>query len=487
MTVPASALLPGPAAPASAQAAGVAPAVSAALPGTPSSETAGFAAHLAREVPVAPEALFIAAVKALAPTSAPTSAPTPSAAPSAASPEEPAITPDLPAEPGKALPPTRQKPAASPAALMLAVRQGLVAAPAQADDTAQPPETDAPGQPTAADAPPGLAPVLTIAPVPALAMPALPQPVAGAAPKSARPEQRASLAAPRPATVAATVPPATVPTAAVTAVPTAVPIGAAASQTAQTAHPAAFAVAGLVFEREAAADSAPQTATPAEGLPESAGQNAARAQPSTLAALTGAPAPERPAARRLPAETERALPTAKAAALPVPETAGALAQALPSTAAVTAPQAPSTASTPQPISFDQLVDSIARARDGLEPAGPVSVALRHTEFGRISLRIEGDATGLSVAMASPDPAFAPAVAAAHAAVAAAEPGRPAPGDHRAETPGQNPAQGQTPAQGQSQSGGQQRQGAYGPAPQRPSANPARSPAPGTERRGGIFA
>ena len=75
MTVPASALLPGPAAPASAQAAGVAPAVSAALPGTPSSETAGFAAHLAREVPVAPEALFIAAGKARAPPSAPPAAP----------------------------------------------------------------------------------------------------------------------------------------------------------------------------------------------------------------------------------------------------------------------------------------------------------------------------------------------------------------------------------------------------------------------------
>jgi Meckel syndrome type 1 protein len=263
-----------------------------------------------------------------------------------------------------------------------------------------------------------------------------------------------------------------------------------AAPAAQTAHPAAFAVTSLVLEREAAVPAPVQPpAAPDQAAPATAPQNAARAQPSTLAALTGAPAPERPAARKLRAEAELALSTARSAVLPAPETAGALAQAQPSIAPAPTPGS-SAPSAPQPISFDQLVDSIARARDGLEPAGPVSVAVRHAEFGRIALRIEGDAAGLSVAMASPDPAFAPAVAAAHAAAITAELTRPAPAEPRAAAQGQPLTQGQSQGQSQSQnqSGpGHHRQSGPAPAAQRAAANLARSGAPGAEHRGGIFA
>lgn len=438
MTAPAPALLPRTAAPDRTRDAAPAPAAN----GPRASDTPGFAAHLAREAPSADEA--------------PRDPQTPQAAPSAKPDAAPVATdaPEAAADTGKTLPPHRQKSAATPAALLaLAIAQAVNDARSEHDETAAPAVTPANVEPEAAIA-------LVALSLPSGSTLPLPAPTAATA-RTGAPGSPTPAPTPGPATPRS-------PEAAAPAV--------------QTAHPAAFAVAALVLEREAAAEPAAPTATPEAVAPDTATQTAARAQPSTLAALTGTPTADRVAPRKLRVEADRTLSAANGAALPVPETAGALGQAQQSLAPATTPAATASAApAPQPISFDQLVDSIARARDGLEPAGPVSVAMHHAEFGRISLRIEGDAAGLSVAMASPDPTFAPAVAAAHAA-ATSEPARMAPAP---ETPGQSSTQAQS--QSQSQPGtGQQRHGAAAPASQ-PAANPARPSAPADERRGGIFA
>lgn len=403
----------------------------------------GFAGYLAQETPPADEPAQLAVSKP---------------ADRSAAPEAPADAAPVPEEPGKVLPAIRHSLAAPVAALRLLigaeVQPGRTKATEGSGD-----QTDADKLAETADA----AVLLPITPAVAIA----PLPAANAQDvKSAAATQTAAGASP-------------------STPKTAEAAAAVASQDMrQAAHPAAFAVANLVLETDtpnAANAATPLTASPALQASPAAAQVAAQAQPSTLEALTGAA--KRPGSRKLPAETEAPLPSAKQAALPDTAGALALAQTYSAPAIAGSPDTP-TASGPQPLSFDQLVDSIARARDGVDQGGPVAVALRHGEFGRISLRIESDAAGLSVAMASSDPAFAPAVAAAHAA-AISEPMRPSAADTRAGSAGPSPQQGQAQGQSASQSGsGQQRQPSAG---QRPATNPARSAALGSERRGGIFA
>jgi len=365
-------------------------------------------------------------------------------------------------EPGKALPVIRQSLAVPLAALRLLITAEDKADPAKAAadlSTAAGDQTDAglPADPAPATF--GLPIAVTVA----VQTPSVP-PQAATAPDSRATSARSGATAPT-TTAGRTEEP--------------VPPPATAS-TPQVAQPAAFAVANLVLEREAVAP-ARDPAVASEAAPQaqpSALQDAARTQPSTLAALTGAP--ERPGNRKLRGESEAALPTIKPTSLP--DTAGALALAQPGSAPAGAPLQTPAATAPQPLTFDQLVESIARARDGAEQGGPVAVALHHGEFGRISLRIESDATGLSVAMASPDPAFAPAVAAAHAA-AVAEPARSAATGQHSGSPEQSLAQGQSG----SNSGPGSSQQRQPPATRQPAANPAGSPAPRTERGGGIFA
>lgn len=61
--------------------------------------------------------------------------------------------------------------------------------------------------------------------------------------------------------------------------------------------------------------------------------------------------------------------------------------------------------------FVALVERLIDSRKALSPA-PVQTALAHAEFGEITFRFAHDERGLSVAMASADPDFAPAVQAA---------------------------------------------------------------------------
>lgn len=75
----------------------------------------------------------------------------------------------------------------------------------------------------------------------------------------------------------------------------------------------------------------------------------------------------------------------------------------------------SAAPTSERIDFAALVDSVARARDAAAGTQDVAVSVTHAEFGKVSLRFQNEDNGLSVSLASPDPGFAPAVAAARLA------------------------------------------------------------------------
>jgi hypothetical protein len=119
--------------------------------------------------------------------------------------------------------------------------------------------------------------------------------------------------------------------------------------------------------------------------------------------------------------------------------------------------------------------------------------MRHAEFGSVSMRFNSDADGLSVAMTSPDPTFAPAVAAAHAAEAAATANAEA-AQRSAQTStalGGAGNQDGHPMQGSARGGTGQRQDGQrqdGQPQPRVSAEATRGPARGiAESRSGIFA
>jgi hypothetical protein len=108
--------------------------------------------------------------------------------------------------------------------------------------------------------------------------------------------------------------------------------------------------------------------------------------------------------------------------------------------------------------FSQLVDRLVAAREAAMPH-PVHASLNHAEFGQVQLTFAHDNAGLTVAMASNDPDFARAVAAAAPAERQSGPG---------DTSGQSAARGDTQGnatpstqnqpQGQNQSGPQQNGG-----------------------------
>ena len=77
--------------------------------------------------------------------------------------------------------------------------------------------------------------------------------------------------------------------------------------------------------------------------------------------------------------------------------------------------APPASLSERPADFAQIVDRLVTARDSAAdgaPLRPVQVSLSHAEFGKVSLHFTADKSGLTVAMASSDPGFAPAVQAA---------------------------------------------------------------------------
>jgi Meckel syndrome type 1 protein len=291
---------------------------------------------------------------------------------------------------------------------------------------------------------------------------------------------------------------------------------AVAAAPAASLTPGSLPTAAFVLERDGPIPAAPDTAAADPAAKPAEPQTAARAEPSTLAALTATADPARPAQRKTRPEADAVLPSAASGTA---ETAGAAAMALATSGTQPATGAPGTgqvgtgqvgtqpaaAQPAEGIGFDALVDSIARARDGAADGfatgftngAPVAVAMRHAEFGRISLRFKTDADGLSVAMASADPAFAPAVAAAHAAEAAS---RNQPSD-TGSSPDNDLSGTQTQSGARQQRDGQahdgqahdgqphdgQTQSRVSAAPSRNGSGPRGGEALADERRGGIFA
>lgn len=147
---------------------------------------------------------------------------------------------------------------------------------------------------------------------------------------------------------------------------------------------------------------------------------AAIAAPNVLPATTPAPmvarsvelSGEGPDPALLSPAADHPVAEAPVAAAPAPPqlvvSSDALAASQPTTPAATTAN-PSAA--PAPHDFAGLVERLVEARDAAAPQA-VHTTLHHAEFGRVALAFNTDQGALSVQMASADPAFAPAVAAA---------------------------------------------------------------------------
>ena len=66
---------------------------------------------------------------------------------------------------------------------------------------------------------------------------------------------------------------------------------------------------------------------------------------------------------------------------------------------------------PRPQDFAAQVDRLVAAREAAQPQGGLLI-VAHAEFGKVELRFRRDERGLAVSLASPDPDFAQAAAAA---------------------------------------------------------------------------
>lgn len=81
----------------------------------------------------------------------------------------------------------------------------------------------------------------------------------------------------------------------------------------------------------------------------------------------------------------------------------------------TPPAIPALVTSPRPHDFTALVDRLVAAREAVQPPGAPMAALltvAHAEFGPVELRFRHDERGLAVSLASADPDFARAAAAA---------------------------------------------------------------------------
>ncbi|MCW1383012.1 hypothetical protein OLX02_09270 [Novosphingobium sp. KCTC 2891] len=195
---------------------------------------------------------------------------------------------------------------------------------------------------------------------------------------------------------------------------------------ASAAMPAILSTA-IVREIVSPVPAEPQAQSLPEAAPQPAAQIAsARAPVGKALSASGdlaqrvapaATAADKPAAARGPAIAGEKTADHLTLAAPMAQPA-LIAAVTPDAPAPAAGAAPTQPRAPERIDFATLVDSIARARQDGAAAAPVAVALTHAEFGKVSLHFRAGDDGLSVAMSSPDPAFAPAVAAAREAASA---------------------------------------------------------------------
>lgn len=133
----------------------------------------------------------------------------------------------------------------------------------------------------------------------------------------------------------------------------------------------------------------------------------------------------------------------------------------------------------RPQDFSALIDRLVAAR---EAAGPQSVAVSvaHTDFGQVHLRFRQDETGLSVAMASADPAFSRAASAMPPILPVSDPQS---GQFQQGQRQDNSAASGQPSTGQQRGSASERQG------DQPHSNhtPRQAPSEKQQRRAGIFA
>jgi len=189
-----------------------------------------------------------------------------------------------------------------------------------------------------------------------------------------------------------------------------------------------------------------------------------------------------------PARAEAALPDAPSAPVQAPVLAPVLAMA-------DAPQQPNPALPPSPAieprDFTALLDRLAAAREAMRGEQTrVSLALPHAEFGQVRLDFRHDERGLSVSMASSDPAFARAASTAlplaqSAAPADAGPRQGSEGQPRGQADAQSFGQGAAQSRGGNQGagqGGQHERQTRGQSFAQARAQPAAAP-----DRSGIFA
>lgn len=114
----------------------------------------------------------------------------------------------------------------------------------------------------------------------------------------------------------------------------------------------------------------------------------------------------------MPGAARRQLAVTVDALLPATPSAAPLSFSAPAADATAGPLL--TSASPRPLDFAALVDRIEAARDA-GSSGAVSVAIRHQDFGPVSLRFETNVGGLAVDLRSADPEFAQAVSGALAA------------------------------------------------------------------------
>ncbi|MFM5885119.1 MAG: hypothetical protein ACKOQ3_07325 [Novosphingobium sp.] len=289
-----------------------------------------------------------------------------------------------PAEPASALPPGNGLPPALPPTLppqpgkpvlRVPIQRTLPSAkPVVADPEIEPAETDhaiaaAPSEPLPVE--PAATALLTLAPPPISTSPA--HDAGAARPEAALPPGRSGIA-PMP------VPLRTLPTA-----------PDAPSHPAQ-ARPLVVQVAGEAAPLPAAPQPAPASAPPPLRLAEAAASAAAPARPSHPVSV---------AALAFEAARDSEAPPAPQFTFPL-----GTASIAPTGSPVTAPAAPAA-----PHDFAALVDRLTAAREALQPQA-VTIAISHGDFGPVRLHFRHEDGALSVTMASGDPDFARAVAAA---------------------------------------------------------------------------
>lgn len=225
---------------------------------------------------------------------------------------------------------------------------------------------------------------------------------------------------------------------------------------------------------EQGAPLAPQAAQPATPQPA-----AVPSQPIAKVRIEVAPAV--PVMRALPKEEVRPAPSALPAELPATPVTTSAPMATTALAPLTHQPMPLA---DRPQDFSALIDRLVAAR---EAAGPqaVAVSVAHADFGQVHLRFRQDEAGLSVAMASADPAFARAASAMPPVLPVSDP----------QNAQLQPGQRQDSSAASSQSGsGQQRGSTSERQSDQPHSNhtprhaqPGQSQSARQQRRAGIFA